>query len=47
MGSISLEVKYETEKKQQQIDLQESQIIARDATIKQQKIFRNSLLGGI
>ncbi len=42
-----MNTKYETEKKQQQIDLQESQIIARDATIKQQKTFRNSLLSGL
>lgn len=39
--------KYETEKKQQQIELQESQLIARDATIKQQKTFRNALIGGL
>ena len=38
-----MDTKYETEKKQQQIELQESQIIARDATIKQQKTFRNAL----
>jgi tetratricopeptide (TPR) repeat protein len=42
-----MNTKYETEKKQQQIELQESQIIARDAKIKQQKTFKNSLLGGL
>jgi len=42
-----MNTKYETEKKQQQIELQESQIIARDATIKQQKTFRNSLLSSL
>jgi serine phosphatase RsbU (regulator of sigma subunit) len=42
-----MDTKYETEKKQQQIELQESQILARDATIKQQKTLRNSLLGGL
>lgn len=41
-----MDTKYETEKKQQQIELQESQIIARDATIKQQKTFRNALTAG-
>jgi serine phosphatase RsbU (regulator of sigma subunit) len=41
-----MDTKYETEKKQQQIELQESQIIARDATIKQQKTFRNALAAG-
>jgi len=40
---IEMETKYATEKKQQQIELQESQIIARDATIKQQRTFRNAL----
>jgi len=42
-----IETRYETEKKEQQIELQESQLVARDAEIKQQKIFRNSLLGGL
>jgi len=42
-----MNTKYETEKKQQQIELQESQIITRDAKIKQQKTFKNSLLGGL
>lgn len=42
-----MDTKYETEKKQQQIELQESQIIARDATIKQQRTFRNALLAGL
>jgi len=42
-----MDTKYETEKKQQQIELQESQIIARDATIKQQKTFRNALAAGL
>jgi serine phosphatase RsbU (regulator of sigma subunit)/TPR repeat protein len=39
--------RYETEKKQQQIELQKSQLIAKDAVIKQQKVFRNALIGGI
>ncbi|MDX2415013.1 MAG: tetratricopeptide repeat protein [Bacteroidales bacterium] len=39
--------KYETEKKQQQIELQETQLVVKDAKIKQQKILRNSLIGGI
>ncbi len=43
---LEIETKYETEKKQQQIELQESQIIAKDATIKQQKTFRNALAAG-
>jgi serine phosphatase RsbU (regulator of sigma subunit) len=42
-----MDTKYETEKKQQQIELQESQIIARDATIKQQKTLRNALVAGL
>jgi serine phosphatase RsbU (regulator of sigma subunit)/tetratricopeptide (TPR) repeat protein len=42
-----MNTKYETEKKQQQIELQESQLIARDATIKQQKTFRNALIAGL
>ncbi len=42
-----MSARYETEKKQQQIELQESQLIARDATIKQQKTFRNALIGGL
>lgn len=42
-----MNTKYETEKKQQQIELQESQIIARDATIKQQNTLRNALIGGL
>lgn len=42
-----MNTKYETEKKQQQIELQESQIIARDATIKQQKTLRNALIAGL
>jgi len=41
-----MSTKYETEKKRQQIELQESQLIAKDATIKQQKTFRNALTGG-
>jgi len=39
--------KYETEKKQQQIELQESQLTAKDARIKQQKTLRNALIGGL
>lgn len=42
-----MDTRYQTEKKQQQIELQESQIIARDATIKQQKTFRNALGTGL
>jgi len=42
-----MNTKYETEKKQQQIDLQESQIITGDATIKQQKTLRNALIAGL
>jgi len=42
-----MSARYETEKKQQQIELQESQLIAKDATIKQQKTFRNALIGGL
>ena len=42
-----MSARYETEKKQQQIELQESQLIAKDAVIKQQKTFRNALIGGI
>ena len=40
---LEIETKYETEKKEQQLEIQESQIIAKDATIKQQKIYRNAL----
>jgi serine phosphatase RsbU (regulator of sigma subunit)/tetratricopeptide (TPR) repeat protein len=43
---LEIETKYETEKKQQQIELQESQLVAKDATIKQQKIYRNALAAG-
>ena len=42
-----MSTKYETEKKQQQIELQESQLIAKDARITQQKTFRNALIGGL
>ena len=42
-----MNTKYETEKKQQQIELQTSQLIAKDATIKQQRTFRNALVGGV
>jgi serine phosphatase RsbU (regulator of sigma subunit) len=42
-----MDTKYETEKKQQQIELQESQIVARDAKIKQQRTFRNALIAGL
>lgn len=37
---------YESDKKQQQIELQESQILAKDASIKQQKAYRNALAIG-
>jgi len=40
---LEIETKYETEKKQQQIELQESQIRAQEADIKQQKTYRNAL----
>jgi len=43
---LDIEAKYETEKKEQQIELQESQLIAKDATIKQQKTYRNALGAG-
>lgn len=39
-----METKYETEKKEQQIELQESQLIIKEAKIKQQTIFRNLLI---
>ena len=39
--------KYETEKKEQQIELQETQLMTKDIKIKQQKTFRNALLGGL
>jgi tetratricopeptide (TPR) repeat protein len=42
-----MSTKYETEKKQQQIELQESQLTTKDARIKQQKTFRNALIGGL
>ncbi len=42
-----MDTKYETEKKQQQIELQETQIVARDATIQQQKTLRNALIAGL
>lgn len=42
-----MDTKYETEKKQQQIELQQSQLIARDATIRQQKTVRNALFAGL
>ena len=38
--------KYETEKKEQQIALQETELIAKDAVIKQQKTYRNALAAG-
>jgi serine phosphatase RsbU (regulator of sigma subunit)/Tfp pilus assembly protein PilF len=42
-----MSARYETEKKQQQIELQKSQLLAKDAKIKQQKTFRNALIGGL
>ena len=42
-----MSTRYETEKKQQQIEVQESQLIVKDARIKQQKTFRNALIGGL
>ena len=44
---LEIETRYETEKKQQQLELQESQLIAKDATIRQQKTFRNALAAGL
>jgi serine phosphatase RsbU (regulator of sigma subunit) len=44
---LEIETKYETEKKQQLLELQESQLIAKDATIRQQKTFRNALAAGM
>ena len=41
-----MSTRYETDRKQQQIELQESQIIAKDASIKQQKAYRNALAIG-
>ena len=42
-----METKYETEKKQQQIELQESQLIIKEAKIKQQITLRNLLITGL
>ena len=42
-----MSTKYETEKIQQQIELQKSQLIAKDTKIKQQRTFRNALAGGL
>ena len=43
-----MSTRYETaKKKQQQIEVQESQLIVKDARIKQQKTFRNALIGGL
>ncbi len=42
-----LQTKYETEKKEQQIELQETQLMAKDVKIKQQQILRNALMGGL
>jgi serine phosphatase RsbU (regulator of sigma subunit) len=42
-----MDTKYETEKKKQQIELQESQLAARDAQIQQQKTLRNALIAGL
>jgi serine phosphatase RsbU (regulator of sigma subunit) len=44
---LEIETRYETEKKQQQLELQESQLMAKDATIRQQKTFRNALAAGM
>ena len=41
-----MDTKYETEKKQQQLELQETELIAKDALIKQQKTVRNALAAG-
>jgi serine phosphatase RsbU (regulator of sigma subunit) len=42
-----MDTKYQTEKKQQQIELQESQLEARDAKISRQKTLRNALIAGL
>ena len=42
-----METKYETEKKRQQIEIQETQIAKKDIEIKQQKTLRNALMGGL
>ena len=42
-----MDTKYESEKKQQQIELQESQLVARDATIQRQETLRNALIAGL
>lgn len=47
MAIEEMDTKYETEKKQQQIELQKSQIEARDAKIQQQKTLRNALIAGL
>jgi len=43
---LDIEAKYETEKKEQQIELQETQIRAQDADIRRQKTYRNALGAG-
>lgn len=42
-----MSARYETEKKEQQIELQESQLIVKDAKIKQQRTLRNALAAGL
>lgn len=42
-----LETRYQTEKKQQQIELQETKLAQQEAEIEQQKILRNTLIGGL
>jgi serine phosphatase RsbU (regulator of sigma subunit) len=42
-----MQTKYESEKKQQQIELQESQLLAKDERIKKQNLLRNALIIGL
>lgn len=42
-----MSARYETEKKEQQIELQEPQLIVKDAKIKQQRTLRNALAAGL
>lgn len=47
MAIQEMETKYETEKKQQQIELQDAQLATKDLEIKQQKTLRNALITGL
>lgn len=42
-----MQTKYETDKKEQQIKLQETQLLAKDARIKKQNLLRNALIIGL